>query len=185
MAVLAVAVVGSPRASGQEACSCTEKAPAAAVELQITAATPEEHSRIGPDQAQLVVDLRGEQTELVGVAPQLLEGVDLAEVPVLMAVSEDASSTDQCSGARPAAGSDLSLTGQAYLEDTGPVVWTGPCQGTLTIVPSAPAAEPSEADPWGTELRVGAAVLGGLAILCLALIPLNARRQIARSRPYQ
>jgi hypothetical protein len=165
---LVAVVVTAPRASGQETCSCTDKDPATAVELQITAATPKDHSRIGPEQESLVVDIRGEQTVLVGDAPELLAGVDLAEVPVLMLALEDASGTDECSAAPPPAGADLSVTGQVYMEETGPVVWTGPCQGTLTIAAAAAPVEATHEDTWGRGLAISGGVLAGLAVLCLA-----------------
>jgi hypothetical protein len=165
---IALAMVAAPRASGQEECSCTEKDPATSVELRITAATPEDHSRIGSDQETLVSDLRGTETVLVGEAPQLLSGVDLAEVPVLMAVGEGASDADECTEPLPAEGSDLSLTGHVYMEETGPVVWTGTCQGTLTVEAAAPASATDE-DPWGRDLELSAAVLAAAAFVCLAL----------------
>jgi hypothetical protein len=178
MAGLAVATVTAPRASGQEACSCTQKDPLTEVELQITATSPEDHSRIGPDQGTLVIDLRGEGTVLVGDAPPLLQGVDLAEVPVLMTVGEDGAAGEDCRADAPPAGADVSLTGHVYEEETGPVVWTGPCQGALTVEAAATAATEasSDEDAFGHWLAVSAVVLAGLAILCLALLPLNARR---------
>ncbi len=179
---LVAVVVAAPRASGQVACSCTEKDPATSVELQITAAEPRDYSRIGPDQETLVVDLRGQETVLVGDAPELLAGVDLAAVPVLMTVVEAATDEEsECSGDPPPAGADLSLTGHVYEEELGPVVWTGPCQGTLTFdeaeaaAPAAPAAERADEDTWGRGLAISGGVLAALAVLCLA-VALTARR---------
>jgi hypothetical protein len=176
-AFLSVAMATAPHASAQERCGCTEKDPAAAVELQITAATPVEHSRIGEEQETLVVDLRGQETVLVGDAPVLLEGVDLAEVPVLMAVVEPPATADECNALSPATGVNLKLTGQVYMEETGPVVWTGPCQGTLTIE-AAPAADDvtTPEDRWGRGLAISVVALAALALLCLALAPITARR---------
>ena len=186
VAGIAFVMVAPARASAQEQCSCSAKDPAAAVELQITAAAPEDHSRIGPEQQTQVVDLRGEQTVLVGEAPQLLEGVDLAEVPVLLAVGK-AAAEDECSGERPAAGSNLSLTGQAYLEDTGPVVWTGPCQGTLTVVAATPAgaeaADDSDEGTWEDGLVFSGAVLAALALLCLVLALTDGRDPLVDDPP--
>ena len=177
VAGLGVLLIGlAPNASAQDGCSCTQKDPAAAVTLRITAANPREHSRIGRDLETLVVDLRGERTELVGDRPPLLEDVDLSQVPVLMA-ADDGSSDDPCSSAQPAAGTNLSLTGQTYLEDTGPVVWTGTCQGTLTIEAAAPELVPTEEDPWARGITISIVVLAGLAVLCLALVPVPARRR--------
>jgi len=175
MVGLAVVVLGAPRASGQE-CSCVDKDPAAAVELRITASQPQEHSRIGPDQTTPVVDLRGQVTVLVGEAPALLRGVDIAEVPVLLAVDDGASGDDECAGTRPAAGSDLSLTGQVYREETGPVVWTGPCQGTLTVQDAAAVEASTGEDAWGRGLAISAVVIAGLAVLCFLLALLTKPR---------
>lgn len=78
---LACAILAPGPASGQEQCSCADKNPATAVTLQITAAVPEDHSRIGPQQETLVVDLRGTETVLVGEAPELPAGAEAADAP--------------------------------------------------------------------------------------------------------
>ena len=95
-----------------------------------------------------------------------------------MAVDEDASGDQACAEPRPAAGANLSITGQVYLEETGPVVWTGPCQGTLTVEAAAVAeSEATDDDTWGRGLVISAIVLAGLAILCLSLALLTAPRR--------
>jgi hypothetical protein len=158
----------APSAAAGEACSCSERDPTTAVELAITSSAPVEHSRIGPEQETVVVDLRGEETTVVGDLPELLAGVDLATVPVLMAVGDG---TDECAGSQPAAGVDLSLTGHTYVDDGATVVWTGPCQGELTVVEGemAGAAEAEEDDDLQPALGISAVILIVLAAVCLAL----------------
>jgi len=181
VAGLAVTALVTSAAGGQEACSCTDSDPSGAVELAITASEPVHHSMIGPEQETPVVDLRGQETVLVGEAPQLLDGVSLDGVPVLMAVVEG-SANPECNQDQPPDGSDLSLTGHVYREETGPVVWTGLCQGTLTIVAPSEPDVAADDDDWGRGLTISAVVLAGLAVLCLALVPLTAAQRARRSR---
>jgi len=180
---LGVVMAGpAPRASGQDPCSCSEPEQTTSVELQITATNPQDHSRIGPQQETLVVDLRGDQTSLVGEPPELLAGVDLSEVPVLMAVGDGGSGDDECAEERPTAGADLAVTGQVYLEETGPVVWTGLCQGTLTVEAAATGDDASaDDDPWARGIALSIVVLAGLAVMCLALVLFTTPR--TRDRP--
>jgi hypothetical protein len=175
--VVAMAVWLLPMtASAQADCECAEAGAAGLVELRIVATTPRDHARIGPDRDTQVVDLRGQETSVVGDVPPLLEGAPLNLVPVLMAVVED--SPDGCRTAVPPAGVDLSLTGHVYEEETGPVVWTGLCQGTVTVEAAA-AGEPEVAstDGWGIGLGIATGVLVVLAVVLLACVPIAARRR--------
>jgi hypothetical protein len=87
------------------------------------------------------------------------------------------------SSAQPPAGSDLSVTGHVYLEETGPVVWTGPCQGTLTVVAQTAPAVTDDSDALDRGVRISAAVLIAVAVVCLALVPITARRRDRRAGP--
>jgi hypothetical protein len=175
---LATPGVATAGRSGQ--CECIDNDADTAVSLGITASSPTEHSRIGPDRQTAVLDLRGTSTTATGEIPTLLADVDLDEVPVLVAVAGP-EETDPCTIASPPAGANLSLTGRAYIDDGAPVVWTGPCQGELTVVDAPAAAEESEteadADLWAPELRLAAMVLAGGAAVCLALAAIVGHRR--------
>ncbi len=158
------------------ACSCAAPDASLQVSLEITdsAVAPAENPWGGDGAFGTTVDLRGVETTVLGDLPAALDGQVLDEVPILAAVLDDPNMQDSCgTPQRPAAGSDLEVTGVVNDEGAGPFIYTGPCSGSLTVLADPdPAFEEALQSSGGsgrgplTTVAVGAgvALLGALVV---------------------
>jgi hypothetical protein len=166
---MAVALVPSTPAW---ACSCEPPDPATVITVAITDSAVADAANPwgGADDLVGTVDLRGTATSVVGEVPVLLDGVDLDSVPVLAAVIEDPQMQDSCDTPhRPAAGSDLELTGVVSDEGDGAFIYTGACSGSLTVLAGPDPAFASSSGPGRSPWATAAVGAGGVVVLALVV----------------
>jgi hypothetical protein len=165
---LAVALIPSTPAW---ACSCAGPDPATLINLEITdsAVADAPNPWGGQDrESGATVDLRGVATTVIGEVPVLLDGVDLDTVPVLASVIEDPQMEDSCGTPhRPAAGSDIELTGVVSDEGEGTFIYTGACSGSLTVLAGPDPAFGSASEPGRSPWVAAAVGVGGVLVLAL------------------